>query len=237
MRASPPARRSRPLGTTTCGCPSVTVPAPAPTWVRACPRPHAIQARDTQRVVAGVVSWHRRRQRRGSRIACRRLRRPARGSSAAADLVLDAPGVREDARPWCSAKHHDHREAGGVCDDSGLGADRANSRPASRKRRQKGEDGAFAAVLLADLDALQAQRCQHRSRIRRSRLIRRTSRQPRVVQEVRVGNAPRDRKSRSHAGFRASDGETRTRTGDTTIFSRAVESLERQGNRWKTWGF
>ena len=149
------------------------------------------------------MSWHRPRQRRGSRVACGTLRRPARGSSGAADLVLDAPGVREDARPRCSANTTTHRGAGGVCDDSRLGADRANSRPASRKRRQKGEDGAFAVVLLADLDALQAQRYQHRSRIRRSRLIRRTSRQPRVVQEVRVGNAPRARKSRSHAGFRS----------------------------------
>ena len=47
-------------------------------------------------------------------------------------------------------------------------------------------------------------RSWRRSRVRRFRLIPRTSRRPRVVQEVRVGNAPRDRKSRSHAGFRAS---------------------------------
>jgi hypothetical protein len=32
------------------------------------------------------------------------------------------------------------------------------------------------------------------------------------------------------------DGETRTRTGDTTIFSRAVYSLERRRNPWKTMG-
>jgi hypothetical protein len=31
------------------------------------------------------------------------------------------------------------------------------------------------------------------------------------------------------------DGETRTRTGDTTIFSRAIDSLERCRNPWKRW--
>jgi hypothetical protein len=35
---------------------------------------------------------------------------------------------------------------------------------------------------------------------------------------------PESRKSRSHAGFQ--DGETRTRTGDTTIFSRAAFDLK-----------
>ena len=60
-------------------------------------------------------------------------------------------------------------------------------------------------VLFADIDAMQGQRCQHRSRIRRFRLIGRTSRQPRVVQDVRVGVAPQNRQSCSHAGFRPSE--------------------------------
>ena len=47
-------------------------------------------------------------------------------------------------------------------------------------------------------------RSRRRSRVRRFRLILRTSRQPRVVQEVRVGIAPPTRESRSHAGFRPS---------------------------------
>jgi hypothetical protein len=44
------------------------------------------------------------------------------------------------------------------------------------------------------------------------------------VREVRVQTAPAIRESRSRADVRPSNGETRTRTGDTTIFSRAVES-------------
>jgi hypothetical protein len=43
---------------------------------------------------------------------------------------------------------------------------------------------------------------------------------------------PETGKSSRDAGF--SDGETRTRTGDTTIFSRAVVSLERHRNRCKS---
>ena len=70
-------------------------------------------------------------------------------------------------------------------------------------------------------------RSRRRSRVRRFRLIPRTSRQPRVVQEVRVASAPSTRESRSHTGFGPRDGETRTRTGDTTIFSRAV------GDGWR----
>ena len=37
--------------------------------------------------------------------------------------------------------------------------------------------------------------------------------------------APANKKSRSNAGFRPSNGETRTRTGDTTIFSRVLYQL------------
>ena len=57
---------------------------------------------------------------------------------------------------------------------------------------------------------------------RHFRLIPRTSRQPRVVQVVRVSNALRGRKSRTTGDFGRLDGETRTRTGDATIFSRAA---------------
>ena len=48
-------------------------------------------------------------------------------------------------------------------------------------------------------------RSWRRSRVRRFRLIPRTSRQPRVVQEVRVGVAPPTRESRIDAGFRPSE--------------------------------
>ena len=80
-------------------------------------------------------------------------------------------------------------------------------------------------------------RSRRRSRVRRFRLIPRTSRQPRVVQEVRVGIAPLTRESRNHARFRPRNGETRTRTGDTTIFSRVAQRLKFGGFAGDSRGF
>ena len=64
-------------------------------------------------------------------------------------------------------------------------------------------------------------RSRRRSRVRCFRLIPRTSRRPRVVQEVRVGVAPQTENPAAMRNFGPRNGETRTRTGDTTIFSRA----------------
>jgi hypothetical protein len=57
----------------------------------------------------------------------------------------------------------------------------------------------------------------------------------RHVLEQAECDAPATSGSSVHAGFRAKDGETRTRTGDTTIFSRyvlAAEPREIPGNGW-----
>jgi hypothetical protein len=109
---------------------------------------------------------------------------------------------------------------------SGVGR-RAETRPtnplnASRKRRQKGDGGTFGPAFSPIIDAPQAPDITAAKPSRRFRLIPRTSRQPRVVQEVRVGVAPLTRNPAAMRDFGPRNGETRTRTGDTTIFSRAV---------------
>ena len=82
---------------------------------------------------------------------------------------------------------------------------RLNPLGASRKRRQKGDDGTFPRLSLRSSTRRKRPRSRRRSRVRRFRLIPRTSRQPRVVQEVRVGVAPPTRESRSDAGVRPSE--------------------------------
>jgi hypothetical protein len=99
-----------------------------------------------------------------------------------------------------------------------------NRRGASRKRRQKGDGGMFGPAVAPIIDAPQASAITAAKPRSPLQLIPRTSRQPRVVQGVRLDVAPPTRESRSDAGFRGQDGETRTRTGDTTIFSRGPES-------------
>ena len=56
------------------------------------------------------------------------------------------------------------------------------------------------------------------------RLIPRTSRQPSVVQES-SRRCTTEQESRTLRDFSRPDGETRTRTGDTTIFSRVLYQL------------
>ena len=67
-------------------------------------------------------------------------------------------------------------------------------------------------------------RSQQRSRVRRFRLITRTSRQPLVVQQARVAVHHEKEKPAAMGDVGAQDGD-RTRTGDTTIFSRRPKSL------------
>jgi hypothetical protein len=76
-----------------------------------------------------------------------------------------------------------------------------NPRRASRKRRRKGDAGTFRPASLRSATRRKRPRSRRRSRVRRLRLIPRTSRQPRVVQEVRVGVASQNRQSCSHAEF------------------------------------
>jgi hypothetical protein len=65
---------------------------------------------------------------------------------------------------------------------------------------------------------------------------------PRVGPRGHLGRARRsERRADQRGGIHrlaggSRNGETRTRTGDTTIFSRAVHSLERRRNPWKTLG-
>ena len=103
---------------------------------------------------------------------------------------------------------------------------RAEMRPqpsrCSRKRRQKGDDGTFCPAFLRSSTRRKRPRSRRRSRVRSFGLILRTSRRSRVVQKVRVCNAPQTENPVIKRGFGLQDGETRTRTGDTTIFSRAV---------------
>jgi hypothetical protein len=70
-----------------------------------------------------------------------------------------------------------------------------------KKRRQRGDGGTFGPASLRSSTRPHRPRSWRRSRVRRFRLIPRTSRQPLVVQEVRVAVAPRERKSRSNARF------------------------------------
>jgi len=46
-------------------------------------------------------------------------------------------------------------------------------------------------------------------------------------------STPRNKKSRQQAGFRTSSGETRIRTGDTTIFRQMLRTLEQGGKPCK----
>ena len=104
---------------------------------------------------------------------------------------------------------------------------RLNPLGASRKRRQKGDGGTFPGFLSDHRTRRKRLRSWRRSRVRHFQLIPRTSRQPRVVQEVRV---PMHRETENLADMRdfgLQDGETRTRTGDTTSFSRVELFLSR----------
>jgi hypothetical protein len=103
---------------------------------------------------------------------------------------------------------------------------RAETRPKTsrclKEKETKGGGGYVRPGFSPIIDARKRPRSRRRSRVRRFRLIPQTSRQPRMVRKVRVGVAPPTREFRSHADSCPQYGETRTRTGDTTIFSRAV---------------
>ena len=88
--------------------------------------------------------------------------------------------------------------------DAGLPRQGAKTQSGSSKRRQKGEDSGLGREMIAGAPALGEPESPQPSRFERLALEPKTPRFPRVVQEVRVGVAPQNRKSRTHAGFRPS---------------------------------
>jgi hypothetical protein len=157
-------------------------------------------------------------------------------------LAPELPGRDENAKCHASSWRGDAPQTGGATTRRRRHGHRARRAPSKfarrpsrgdasqtsrclKERRQKGDGGYVRPGFSPIIDARKRPRSRRRSRVRRFRLIRRTSRQPRMVQDVRGGNAPRDRNPAAMRDSGLQDGETRTRTGDTTIFSRVLYQL------------